>query len=331
MWCTWSYLAIKGLQIALGIVILVLIFVWKSQGLNIVNLIALGIQKGFNYRNEVYCFISVSILSIIYAGVIAAVGFVGINLSPMVLTVAPTLGLILWLFSAPFMSATIDRLKVNYWARTHNLDVLYLEIATGMGFILMGIFVFDTFLGFVRLRSSIEAKRLSMEAVTPPPPAVSAAKAPEAVLPSSLLQTPIANQHVKGSMHEMGAVTMKSPSSQLNLGIYDPSLRKTSMHEMGHITHKPSPSENHLPTLLEAGESKGSDVGSQKGRGSTTGSSQGEKTASGGRLTFQMSPGLSGRGGAGNEGHDEIDAEVITMKVKPPLKGILKPHAETSV
>ena len=92
---------------------------------------------------------------------------------------------------------------------------------------------------------------------------------------------------------------------------------------MGRVTHKPTASENHLPTLVEAGESKGSDVGSQRGKESATGGKN-----SGGRLTFQVSPDrLSGGGG----GHDEVDAEVITMKVKPPLKGILKPHAETSV
>lgn len=42
----------------------------------------------------------------------------------------PTFGLILWLFSAPFMSATIDRLKNNLWARQNDLDILYLEVAT---------------------------------------------------------------------------------------------------------------------------------------------------------------------------------------------------------
>ena len=95
---------------------------------------------------------------------------------------------------------------------------------------------------------------------------------------------------------------------------------------MGRVTHRPAASENHLPTLVEAGESKGSDVGSQRGKGSATGG-----THSGGRLTFQVSPDRLSGGGGGGEGHDEVDAEVITMKVKPPLKGILKPHAETSV
>lgn len=319
MWCTWTYLAIKGVQIALGIVILALVFIWNSQGLSIINLIDMGLQNNFNYRSEVYCFISVSILSIVYALLIAGVGFAGVNLSPMVLTLAPTAGLIVWLFSAPFMSATIDRLRNHYWARTHDLDILYLEVATGVGFVLLGVFVFDTFLGFVRLRTSIDATRLSMEAVSSTFPAIQPSKVSDVILPSSLLQPQIANQNVKGSMYEMGAVTMKTPSSQLNLGIYDQSLRTSSMHEMGHVTHNPAPSNHHLPTLTEAGESNSSDVGRSKG------SATGGKGSSGGRLTFQVLPGPLG------EGRDEIDAEVITMKVKPPLKGILKPHAETSV
>ena len=111
-------------------------------------------------------------------------------------------------------------------------------------------------------------------------------------------------------MHEMGAVMMKSTAS------------KASMHEMGHVAHKYS--ENHLPTLLEAGESKSSDVGGQRA------SAGGQRTSAGGqgggtRLSFQVASSPPSRG------HDEIDAEVITMNVKPPLKGILKPHAETSV
>ena len=76
-------------QQALGIVILALVFIWNSQGLSIINLIDMGLQNNFNYRSEVYCFISVSILSIVYALLIAGVGFAGVNLSPMVVRVMP--------------------------------------------------------------------------------------------------------------------------------------------------------------------------------------------------------------------------------------------------
>lgn len=54
-----------------------------------------------------------------------------------------------------------------------------------MSFLLLALFVFDTFLGFVNLRTSMEANRLLLDNMTPPP-VVQAAKVPEVMLPSSV-------------------------------------------------------------------------------------------------------------------------------------------------
>ena len=55
-----------------------------------------------------------------------------------------------------------------------------------MSFLLMAVFVFDTFLGFVGLRKEIEAKRLTIDAATPPPTSVQIPKVPDIVPPSSV-------------------------------------------------------------------------------------------------------------------------------------------------
>ena len=61
--------------------------------------------------------------------------------------------LLLWLLGAPVMSASIEQLGHSYCVRSHQLDTLYLEVATGMGFISLVLYLFDMLMGFSSLNS----------------------------------------------------------------------------------------------------------------------------------------------------------------------------------
>eukprot|EP00731_Ephydatia_muelleri_P010674 Em0005g1260a len=176
VWFTIPYLSVKLLQLqilSLPIgsqcnITIILMFLWKSADINVANLVTMGATQGFDsYRSEVYCFIGLSVLSVVYSVIMVLIGLCRVKLRAFAITLLPSIGFFLWLFAAPFMSYVVRELQNSLWARQINLDTNYLSVATGLGFGLMILFVLDSFLGFVHLQAGEEAKRTGVEPILP--------------------------------------------------------------------------------------------------------------------------------------------------------------------
>lgn len=56
-------------------------FLWKSADINVANLVTMGATQGFDsYRSEVYCFIGLSVLSVVYSIIMVLIGLCRVKL-----------------------------------------------------------------------------------------------------------------------------------------------------------------------------------------------------------------------------------------------------------
>lgn len=87
-------------------------FVWKSAGINVTNLVTVGATQGFDsYRSEVYSFIGLSILSVVYCVVMLLIGLCRVKLRAFV--VSTDFGE--WKESVYVIPAFVDYVATMYW------------------------------------------------------------------------------------------------------------------------------------------------------------------------------------------------------------------------
>lgn len=159
-WFTFPQLATKTLSACLSIISVSLILSWESQGVTVHDLDT----PSFQFRGRVLTFMVVGCITIVYAVTMVTVGLVGVKVHAKVLTALSGLVLLLWLFSAPVMSATVTELRDSKFARWRGVDVTQLEVATGLGFLCMVVVMVDILLAFNQLtRWDTDTAKFSME------------------------------------------------------------------------------------------------------------------------------------------------------------------------
>jgi hypothetical protein len=153
-WFTFSHFISKTLQLMIGLIIVVLVFVWDSEGVRITTFN----QGDYNYRDGLFYFIGVDIFTIIYSIAMTTLGVTGINIPPKALVFFAGLGVGLWLVAGPIMSGTLDTIEYSVFGRMNELDLTYLRVVSGMGLVLLMIFVLDVLLAFMALRRQEQIK-----------------------------------------------------------------------------------------------------------------------------------------------------------------------------
>lgn len=149
-WFTTSQFIIKILEMVFSVVMILLLFLWESEGVKITSLH----QEEYNYRNKVFYFVGVACLTILYAVTMTTLGFTGVKIPPKALTFFAGVCFLCLLLATPIMSATLDTLEHSVYARQIQLNLLMLKLALLFGFFLLMSFLIDILLGFLALQRS---------------------------------------------------------------------------------------------------------------------------------------------------------------------------------